>query len=447
MIERKVTMAKVIPFCGTRYNTDKFKNLDDVTMPPYDVISKEEQQKLYDKDEFNFIRVDYGMEFDSDDEGNNRYTRGGDYLRRWIDEQVLVREDEPAFYIYEQIFSLNDGKPAHSLKGILSLVELREFEDRVVLPHEFTISKAKTDRLNLMRTTGANTSPVYSLYLDDEETIARLIEENSDGEPDISFTSSEDIKQHIWVIKDKATIEKISGLFKNKQVFIADGHHRYETALNYRRERHEADGTPIGSADYDYIMMMLVSMSNSGLFVFPTHRMIRDIESFDETMLIGSLTEQFVVSKIHFTEGDYASIIKERLANTVDEKLFALYTGGNYYYLLKLKSLESASAIEDDMSDAYKQLDVTILHKLILEKYLGIDDENMRSQKNLVYTQQEAEAVKAVQEGKYKCAFLINPTKLSEIRAVALENEKMPQKSTYFWPKLVTGLVINKFED
>lgn len=440
-------MAKVIPFCGTRYNTDKFKNLDDVTMPPYDVISKEEQQKLYDKDEFNFIRVDYGMEFDSDDEGNNRYTRGGDYLRRWIDEQVLVREDEPAFYIYEQIFSLNDGKPAHSLKGILSLVELREFEDRVVLPHEFTISKAKTDRLNLMRTTGANTSPVYSLYLDDEETIARLIEENSDGEPDISFTSSEDIKQHIWVIKDKATIEKISGLFKNKQVFIADGHHRYETALNYRRERHEADGTPIGSADYDYIMMMLVSMSNSGLFVFPTHRMIRDIESFDETMLIGSLTEQFVVSKIHFTEGDYASIIKERLANTVDEKLFALYTGGNYYYLLKLKSLESASAIEDDMSDAYKQLDVTILHKLILEKYLGIDDENMRSQKNLVYTQQEAEAVKAVQEGKYKCAFLINPTKLSEIRAVALENEKMPQKSTYFWPKLVTGLVINKFED
>ena len=440
-------MAKVIPFCGTRYNTDKFKNLDDVTTPPYDVISKEEQQKLYDKNEFNIIRVDYGMEFDSDDESNNRYTRGGDYLRRWIDEQVLIREDEPAFYIYEQIFSLHDGKPAHSLKGILSLVELREFEDRVVLPHEFTISKAKTDRLNLMRTTAANTSPVYSLYLDDEETIARLIEENSDGAPDISFTSSEDIEQHIWIIKDKPTIEKISRLFQNKQIFIADGHHRYETALNYRRERHESDGTPIGSADYDYIMMMLVSMSNSGLFVFPTHRLIRDIEGFDETMLIGSLTEQFVVSKIHFTEGDYASIITERLANTVDEKLFALYTGGNYYYLLKLKSLESALDIEGDMSDSYKQLDVTILHKLILEKYLSIDDENMRSQKNLVYTQQEAEAVKAVQEGKYKCAFLINPTKLSEIRSVALENEKMPQKSTYFWPKLVTGLVINKFED
>lgn len=440
-------MAKVIPFRGTRYNTDKFKNLDDVTTPPYDIISKEEQQKFYEKNENNIIRVDYGMEFDSDDETNNRYTRGGEYLRHFIEDQILIREDEPAFYIYEQIFSLNDGKPAHSLKGIISLVELREFSDRVVLPHEYTISKAKTDRLNLMRKTGANTSPVYSLYLDDEETIARLIEENSEGEPDISFTSYDDIEQHIWIIKDKEILDKITGLFENKQIFIADGHHRYETALNYRKERHMAENTEIGTADYDYIMMMLVSMSNSGLFVFPTHRLIRGIEGFDETMLIGSLTEQFVISKIHFTEGDYAEIITDRLANTVDETLFAMYTGQNYYYLLKLKDIDIEKEIPGDMSKAYKSLDVTVLHKLILEKFLGIDEENMRSQKNLVYTQEESIAVKTVQNGEYQCAFLINPTKLSEIRAVALENEKMPQKSTYFWPKLVTGLVINKFED
>ena len=442
-------MANVRPFCGTRYNTDKFDNLVTVTTPPYDIISPEEQDKFYAKSEHSIIRVDYGKEYDTDDESNNRYTRGGAELKRWIDEQIMIREDEPAFYIYEQIFSLNDGKPAHSLKGLLSLVELREFADRVVLPHEFTISKAKTDRLNLMRATGANTSPVYSLYLDDEESIARLIEENSEGAPDISFTSStDDIEQHIWIIKDKGTIEKISNLFENKQVFIADGHHRYETALNYRRERHEADGTPIGSADYDYIMMMLVSMTNSGLFVFPTHRLVRDIDGFDETLLIGSLTEQLVVSKIYFTEGDYSTIITDRLKNTVDEKLFALYTGKNYYYLLKLKDIDMArKAVPGDMSDAFKCLDVSILHNLILERYLGIDEENMRSQKNLVYTQSASEAIKAVQEGNFQCAFLINPTKLSEIREVALANEKMPQKSTYFWPKLVTGLVINKFED
>ena len=440
-------MANVVPFRGVRYNAEKFKNLNDVTSPPYDIIPKEGQQELYNKNENNIIRIDYGMEFDTDTEDNNRYTRSGDFLNKWLDEQVLIKEDSPAFYIYEQIFSLDDGKPVHSLKGIISLVELREFADNVILPHEYTISKAKTDRLNLMRATKANTSPIYSLYLDDEEAIAKLIEENSEYDPDISFDSTEGIKQNIWIIKDPAVLSKITALFNTKQLFIADGHHRYETALNYRRERHEADGTPMGSADYDYIMMMLVSMSNSGLFVFPTHRLIRGIERFDETLLVGFLTEEFSASKIYFTEGDYASIITERLAKTVDEKLIGMYTGGNYYYLLKLKDFDSIDKEITDKSDAYKHLDVTVLHKLILEKHLGIDEENMRNQKNLFYVREGSDAIKAVQNGEAQCAFLINPTKVSEIREIALANEKMPQKSTYFWPKLITGIVLNRFED
>ena len=440
-------MANVVPFRGVRYNTDKFKNLNDVTAPPYDIIPKEGQQELYNKNENNIIRIDYGMEFDTDTEENNRYTRSGDFLNKWLEEQVLIKEDSPAFYIYEQIFSLDDGKPVHSLKGIISLVELREFADNIILPHEYTISKAKTDRLNLMRNTKANTSPIYSLYLDDEESIAKLIEENSELDPDISFNSTEGVKQNIWIIKDPGVLSKITALFNTKQLFIADGHHRYETALNYRRERHEADGTPIGSADYDYIMLMLLSMSNSGLFVFPTHRLVRDIERFDETLIVGFLTEEFSASKIYFTEGDYASIITERLAKTVDEKLIGMYTGGNYYYLLKLKDFNSIDKEITDKSDAYKHLDVTVLHKLILEKHLGIDEENMRNQKNLFYVREGYDAIKAVQNGEAQCAFLINPTKVSEIREIALANEKMPQKSTYFWPKLITGIVLNRFED
>lgn len=440
-------MAKVIPFKGLRYNTAKFENLNDVTAPPYDIIGAEEQQELYNKNEHNIIRIDYGMEFETDTEANNRYTRSGDSIKRWIEEEILVKEDAPAFYIYEQIFSLNDGKPAHSLKGVISLVELREFADNVILPHEETISKAKTDRLNLMRATGSNTSPVYSLYNDDEETIAKLIEENSDSDPDISFMASDDVRQNIWIIKDTAVTSKITELFENKKLFIADGHHRYETALNYRRERHEQDGSEIGTKDYDYIMMMLVSMTNSGLFVFPTHRLVKDVERFDETLLVGYLTEDFAAAKIHFTDGDFASIITDRLANTVDEKLFALYTGKNYYYLLKLKNFEAIDKAGEGMSSALRRLDVNILHKLILEKYLDIDMENMKQQKNLVYMREASDAVKAVRNGEYQCAFLINPTKVSEIREIALANEKMPQKSTYFWPKLITGLVINKFED
>lgn len=440
-------MAKVVPFKGLRYNTERFANLDDVTAPPYDIISDEEQRELYTKNEHNIIRIDYGMEFDTDTDENNRYKRAGDTLRRWIDEEVLVREQASAIYIYEQIFSLNDGKPAHSLKGFISLVELREFVDNVILPHEETISKAKEDRFKLMCETGANTSPIYSLYLDDEEKIARLIEENSDRDPDVSFVTNNEIKQNLWVVTDQDVISTISALFENKKLFIADGHHRYETALKYRKMRHDSDRTEIGTEDYDYIMMMLVSMSNSGLFVFPTHRLVKNLEKFDETMLIGFLTEDFSASKIYFTEGDYASIITDRLANTVDEKLFALYTGGNYYYLLKLKNFDAADAAGDGMSEALRRLDVTVLHKLILERYLGIDMENMKNQKNLAYMREASDAVAAVRSGEYQCAFLINPTKISEIKEVALANEKMPQKSTYFWPKLTTGLVINKFDD
>ena len=440
-------MAKVIPFRGLRYNTEKVKELDAVTAPPYDIISPAEQQELYNKNEHNVIRLDYGMEFPEDTAENNRYTRSAAYLEEWLKEQDLLREEKPAFYIYEQIFSLDHENPNHSLKGIIGRVQLEEFSKRVVLPHEETISKAKEDRLKLMQTTASNMSQVYSLYMDEDKAIARLIEEQSDRKPDLTFITKESITQNIWMITDETLNAHISELFEEKQLFIADGHHRYETALNYRKLRHAEDGTQEGSMSYDYIMMMLVSMSDGGLFVFPTHRMIKNLESFDEVLLVGYLTEEFTVSKIYFTEGNYAEIIMERLANTVDETLFGLYTGQNYYYLLKLKDTKSIDAAITDKSDAYKHLDVTVLHKMILEQYLGIDDENLKNQKNLVYTRDAEEAIQAVQDGGFHCSFLINPTKISQIKEIAQANEKMPQKSTYFWPKLVTGIVINKFED
>lgn len=447
MIERNVIMAKVIPFQGLRYNTEKFKDLDAVTAPPYDIISPAEQQALYNKDEYNVIRLDYGMDFVSDDEKNNRYTRSAAYLEKWIAEQQLKYDEKPAFYIYEQIFSLGKEDPSHSLKGIIGLVQLEEFSKKVVLPHEETISKAKEDRLKLMQATASNMSQVYSLYMDDDKAIARLLEEQCDSAPDLTFVTEDNITQNVWIITDDALTGRISELFAEKQVFIADGHHRYETALNYRRMRHAEDGTQEGTQSYDYVMMMLVSMNDGGLFVFPTHRMVRGLEKFDEVLLVGALTEEFAVSKIYFTEGDYAQIIADRLANTVDETLFGLYTGQNYYYLLKLKDAQSIDEVITDKSNAFKHLDVTVLHKLILEKHMGIDEENMKNQKNLVYTRDTHEAIVAVQNGEFNCVFFINPTKVSEIKEIAQANEKMPQKSTYFWPKLVTGIVMNKFRD
>lgn len=440
-------MAKVVPFRGLRYNTDKFKDLDMVTAPPYDIISPEDQQELYNKDEYNVIRLDYGMDFESDDDENNKYTRSAAYLEKWIEEQVLVFEDQPAFYIYEQIFQLGDDEsPTHSLKGIISLVQLEEFSKKVILPHEETTNQVKRDRMELMERTSTNMSQIYSLYMDPDQAIADIISECSDAAPDLSFTTKENVIQNIWIIKDPAIINVISKKFETKQLFIADGHHRYETALSYRKKRRLKDGSEPGSKAYDYTMMMLVSMDDSGLFLFPTHRMVRNVKNFSEPMTISMLTDDFTASKIYFTEGDYAEIIMTKLRNSIDEKCFAFYTGENYYYLLRLKDVHIMDDLVTEKSDTYKYLDVTILHRLILEKYFDIDDTDIANQENLVYIKDASAAVERVKSGEFQCSFLINATKISEIKDISLANEKMPPKSTYFWPKLLTGIVINKFE-
>ena len=440
-------MAKVIPFKGLRYNLEKFKDLDAVTAPPYDIITPEEQQELYNKDEYNVIRLDYGMDFDSDDTDNNKYTRSAAYLNKWIEEQILVYEDEPAFYIYEQVFRLGDDEsPSHSLKGIISLVQLEEFSKKIIMPHSETTNQPKRDRMELMQRTGTNMSQIYSLYMDPDHAIADIISECSDGKPDITFTTKEKVIQNLWIIKDPATVNVISKKFENKQLFIADGHHRYETALNYRRERHLEDGTEVGTQSYDYTMMVLTSMDDSGLFMFPTHRMVKDVNNFSEQMIISMLTDDFNAAKIHFTEGDYAEIIMTKLINTVDEKRLAFYTGQDYYYTLDVKDVHVMDDLIEGRSDAYKHLDVTILNRLILAKYFDIDDTRQADRDCLKSTKDAKEAVERVKSGEYQCAFLLNATKISEVKDISLANDKMPQKATYFWPKIITGTVIYKFD-
>lgn len=435
-------MAKVIPFCGLRYNTDVVSDLREVTAPPYDIISKEQQDSFYEKSEFNIVRVDFAKDFPDDNDENNKYKRAGEEFDNWIKRGVLKKEEKPAFYIYEQRFKYSDSEV--SLKGIISAVKIEEFEKKIILPHEETLSKAKTDRFNLMKTTGANMSQIYSLFLDEDLEVEFLIKSYSQGSPDVSFVTDDGIKQNIWIITDEEKTKKISDAFESKKLFIADGHHRYETALRYRDTMHRENNS-FGEEPYDYVMMMLTSMSDSGLLVFPTHRMIKNLPDFDETILVSSLTEDFSVSKVHLTDGDYSEIIMDGISAVKDEKCFALYTGKDFYYRFELKNIDVIDNYITDKSKAYKHLDVTLLHTLVLDRFLGIDRKNMENQKNLSYTRDASMAVEKVQSGEYQCSFLINATNVSDIKEVSLANEKMPQKSTYFWPKLVTGIVINKF--
>ncbi len=435
-------MANVIPFKGLRYSAERFDNLDAVTAPPYDIISEAQREALYEKSDYNVVRVDFGKEYEGDTPQNNKYTRAGQMLEDWIKEGVLKREEKPSFYIYEQAFEYN--KNPITLKGIISLVELEEFDKKIVLPHEETLSKAKADRFDLMSTTNANMSQIYSLFLDEDNSIESIIVKLSGGTPDVTFVTEDNITQNIWIIDDEEQTALISEKFRDKQLFIADGHHRYETALNFRNKMRE-ENPDVENAPYDYVMMMLTSMNDNGLLVFPTHRMVKNIPDFDENMLVGCLSEDFTVSKIYFTEGDYAQIITERISSVLNGKCFALYTGKGYYYRFELKNTRAIDSYITDKSEAYKNLDVTLLHTLVLERFLGIDQSNMANQKNLFYTRDASEAIEAVQKGEYQCSFLINATHVQDIKDISLANEKMPQKSTYFWPKLVTGIVINKF--
>lgn len=438
-------MANIKAFKALRYNTEKIDNLSLVTAPPYDIISEDEQKDYYESNPYNVIRLEYGNTYPTDNEADNRYTRSAEFLKQWIDSGILKKDDTDAIYLYQQKFTVNNVET--TCRGFIGLVELEEFSKGVVLPHEETLSKAKTDRFNLMDKTHCNFSQIYCLYLDQERSLRSIIDGVCQRKCDICFTAKDGVEQSLWIITDNNIIEKIRENFANKQLFIADGHHRYETALNFRNKLRQEN--PNWSKDnlFNYVMMLLVDMDDEGLVVFPTHRMVKGLNSFNEVSLISTLKDNFEINRI-IVEKDIniLSDTAEKDLNSIkDKNAFILYCGGDYYYRLRLKDLSVMQDYLPDKSEAYKGLDVSVLHTLILEKIMGIDKENMANQKNLIYTRDTKEAFEMVYNNECQCSFILKSTKVHEIKDVSLAEEKMPQKSTYFYPKAITGLVMNKF--
>ena len=431
-------MAEVSAFRGLRYDEEKAGKLADLVTPPYDIISAQEQQAFYQRNPANVIRLEYAMEQEGDHPGENKYTRAKKSLEEFLEKGWLKEEEQPSIYVYEQVFSVPNGE-TKSFKGIIARVRLEEFEKQVVIPHEETLSKAKTDRLNLMDQTNCNFSQVYCLYQDEKREIYPAIEAQSQGEPSFSFTTEDGILQRVWILQDPQVLAQITASFQEEQLYIADGHHRYETALNFRNKLRDENPNHTGEEGYNHMMMFLVNMDNPGLLVFPTHRLIRDLPEFQEEKLLEKLSLDFSIEKMKGIDAIEPSL------DLAGKKVFGLYTGGDFFYRLVLKNQQLMDQLIPEKSAAYKNLDVSILHSGILERFLGIDKENMANQKNLIYTRSLQEAIEGVQSGGFQCAFILNATQIREIKEVTLGKEKMPQKSTYFWPKLVTGIVINQF--
>lgn len=422
-------MAEIKAFQGLRY-TQKAGDIASLCCPPYDIVNGEQRETYLKQNPNNIIRLEL-PKFPLDSAGEAEYQAAADTVHAWISDEILKRDEKPGIYIYEMEFEALGQR--HAVKGFIALVKLEEFSKGIILPHEETLSKAKTDRLNLMTKTNCNFSQIYSLYRDETTEVWSLIESHSAGNPTVSFTDEENVTHRLWCVYDEIFASQIQNLMEDKQVYIADGHHRYETALNYYKQTGDK-----GTAAY--VPMMLVNMENPGLVVFPTHRIVRNLDAFDANALLKSCEEYFEITQMKDIPA-----AKTALDNAYGngKKAFILYEGGRST-LLTLKDLSVMKSFLPDASDALAGLDVSVLHTLILERLLGIDPENMKNQKNLVYTKQIDEAVSAVDNGEGNCAFILNPTRVEEIRLVSLAGEKMPQKSTYFYPKLTTGLVMNR---
>jgi uncharacterized protein (DUF1015 family) len=422
---------------GLRYNASKV-DANEVVTPPYDVIDANGQEGFYTKNPYNVIRLELGKVFPDDNEENNKYTRAAEFLREWISSGVLVHEDKPSVYLYEQEFEARGEKKIRS--GFIAGVQANDYSKGEVLPHEETLPKHKADRLNLMKATLANFSPIFGLYADPGHTIETALN-NAKGSqtPDAEVTDDQGVVNRLWVVSDENTVQTVVQQMTSKKIFIADGHHRYETAVNFGKEM-SAQGRP----GFDYLMICLVNLYNEGLVVFPTHRVVKNIDNFDLNLLIDKLSDDFNVEEI--TGLSLNEFITKLETKGQNAHAFGLYANSQYYLI----SLKDENRLDDlvleGRSAAWRRLDVSILHTLILEKLLGIGSQQRADESNLVYLRDDEATKAAVDNGSAQLAFFMNSTRVEEVTDIATGGEKMPQKSTFFYPKVITGLVINDYQ-
>jgi uncharacterized protein (DUF1015 family) len=439
-------LAEIVPFSGIRFNSAVVGDMNAVVAPPYDIISPKHQDDLYARHDNNIVRIDFGKVFEGDADGNNRYTRSAETLNKWLDEGVLKREDEAALYLYEITYNTPAGE-ARKFSGFICLLRLEEWDKGVVLPHEGTLKGPKADRFELFKATSAGTSQVFSLYTDPAKKVSSALNSAAAGKsPDIEVKDDDGNTHRLWAVTDAAAIKTAQEVLAGSKVFIADGHHRYETGLAYRDWRRE-QGQYTGSEAFNFVPMFLSNMDEEGLTVLPTHRLIKETPGVELDHILDRMKMYFDVEE-RPVEGGSKEGIKAFINDLTEKGKSAhafgyFFNGSPSYYLLTLKDITPVKeCIGLGKSEAYCNLDVSILHGLVIERVLGYDTEHISMYQPIQFEKDGIKSVERVASGEFLMTFLLNATKVQEVRDVALAREIMPQKSTYFYPKLLTGLVI-----
>jgi uncharacterized protein (DUF1015 family) len=432
-------MVRIAPFRGVFYNPKKIRDLAKVVTPPYDVISREEQEKLYRKSPYNFVRLDFNQEPDP-------YAAVAELLQTWQAEGILERDEIPAVYFAVHKFALKDGK-LKERQGFFALTELQDFASGEIRPHEKTLEAPKEDRLKLMLASHAQLSSIFALYSQPKGSINRILSEQTEGQKpfiDVKMDGGDECR--LWRITDPALIREIQREMKDQRLLIADGHHRYEATLSYR-DRMRSERSWNGREAFNYIMTYFANMNDENVVILPTHRLVRGYEPKPFLQLEEALQTYFYVEQYPKTaEGKNWFLNALKNAGKKHRVIGASFKRDPRYLILRLKNKRIMQRLAKDLSAPLRELELSTLHHLILEHILGLSPQQQTSGETIRYSQDEEAVLQVLEKEDYQAAFILNPTKSADILTVADGSEKMPQKSTYFYPKLVSGLVINKID-
>jgi len=442
-------MAILVPFRGIRYNPKQIERPEEVVAPPYDVINPKEQEDLYQRHPNNVVRLILGKILPNDDDQDNRYTRAAASYKGWQEEGVLIQDTEPMFYIYCQEFQDDKGNPVKR-KGFFGLAKLADFGEGTVYPHERTLQKPKEDRFQLMKACEANLSSIFTLYPDQDGQIDKILEKEMENTPLVTVPEIDGVKNTLWGIKNPEAIRAINGAIQDKSLFIADGHHRYETALMYRNHMREKYPEDKGERAFNYLLVYCNNFFDPGLIVLPIHRLVHSVKSFSEGKFLSAMEELFDVQPVSVPEKDHVGIynvVSSALAEGKEKgtRLGVVMASGKTY-LCEVKDRGKIEEALQGVDPALRGLDITVLHSIILEGILGITREAQAKQENLVYIKSNPDGVRQVLNGEGQMCFLLNPTPAQKVQEVSLAGQTMPQKSTFFFPKILSGMLINPID-
>ncbi len=449
-------MAEIQPFCAYRYDTKRVA-LKDALTQPYDKITPAMQDAYYAASPYNLIAIEKGRTSPDDTPANSVYTRAAATVDEWIAAKILVQNAAPAIYVYSQDFLVPGTNTRRTRIGFIALARVEDYDRKVIFRHEHTLSGPKADRIELLRRTRAQTGQLFFLYDDRARQVDTWLEQIARTEAPNELSDEFGVTHRLWPVSDPAFVKRIQDAMAEKQLVIADGHHRYETALNYRNECRARAGKIDPMAASEFAMATFINTHSRGLTILPTHRLVSRLANFDFDRFRKNLTPIFDWYSYPFANADerpgaYAEFRKDLDRPHHDRRMIGVYPGagaaasGGAFYLFVLRRGTDLEALLPNISEAQRELDVVLLHRLILEKGLGITLEAVAGEKNLTYEREMDVAIAAVDRGEAQLAFLLNPVRVEQVTQIALGGDVMPQKSTDFYPKLLSGIAIFRVE-